>query len=394
MSTIRTFARSHPLLVTAVGLAIGLAVIWFVPSDGSLANMMFIRLGLTIVMFAIMAVAAGCNIIVPNAKSIGLSFKKSIYPLVVALVMGVFVLLGTAMKNEGMVSDWPLQLALVIMLCLLVGTFEEGLFRGIVFSGLLARFGETRRGLIGAVIVSSLIFGFVHVTPSIMNGQVVTGLDMAQAALKTLQAGILGAFLAALFLKEPVTNKKVLGIFCGAIGALLLILGNGHATQKGNGSLTGDLLCLTAQCSFAVYLTIFKKLIQKYTVVTCMKWMFTYATIVILPFTYKDLAILPWAEIPPTTWFETAFVVFVATYLAYIMMMTGQKLLRPTIVSMYNYVQPIVACIVSVATGLGVFGWSQGAAVLLVFGGVWLVTQSKSRADLKSEHASPTDPKS
>ena len=130
-------------------------------------------------------------------QSIGLSFKKSIYPLVVALVMGVFVLLGTAMKNEGMVSDWPLQLALVIMLCLLVGTFEEGLFRGVVFSGLLARFGETRRGLIGAVIVSSLIFGFVHVTPSIMNGQVVTGLDMAQAALKTLQAGILGAFLAA-----------------------------------------------------------------------------------------------------------------------------------------------------------------------------------------------------
>ena len=222
MSTIRTLARSHPLLATAVGLAIGLAVIWFVPSDGSLANMMFIRLGLTIVMFAIMAVAAGCNI-VPNAKSIGLSFKKSIYPLVVALVMGVFVLLGTAMKNEGMVSDWPLQLALVIMLCLLVGTFEEGLFRGIVFSGLLARFGETRRGLIGAVIVSSLIFGFVHVTPSIMNGQVVTGLDMAQAALKTLQAGILGAFLAALFLK----TRNIWGIaLVHGLNDLFVMLGD------------------------------------------------------------------------------------------------------------------------------------------------------------------------
>ena len=223
MSTIRTFALSQPLLVTAVGLAIVLAVIWFVPSDGSLANMMFIRLGLTIVMFAIMAVAAGCNIIVPNAKSIGLSFKKSIYPLVVALVMGVFVLLGTAMKNEGMVSDWPLQLALVIMLCLLVGTFEEGLFRGIVFSGLLARFGETRRGLIGAVIVSSLIFGFVHVTPSIMNGQVVTGLDMAQAALKTLQAGILGAFLAALFLK----TRNIWGIaLVHGLNDLFVMLGD------------------------------------------------------------------------------------------------------------------------------------------------------------------------
>ena len=214
------------------------------------------------------------------------------------------------------------------------------------------------------------------------------------ASIVTTTLPIVTMILAALFLKEPVTNKKVLGIFCGAIGALLLILGNGHAAQNGNGNLTGDLLCLTAQCSFAVYLTIFKKLIQKYTVVTCMKWMFTYATIVILPFTYKDLAILPWTEILATTWFETAFVVFVATYLAYIMMMTGQKLLRPTIVSMYNYVQPIVACIVSVATGLGVFGWSQGAAVLLVFGGVWLVTQSKSRADLKTEHPSHTDPES
>lgn len=105
------------------------------------------------------------------------------------------------------------------------------------------------------------------------------------ASIVTTTLPIVTMILAALFLKEPVTNKKVLGIFCGAIGALLLILGNGHAAQKGNGNLTGDLLCLTAQCSFAVYLTIFKKLIQKYTVVTCMKWMFTYATIVILPFT-------------------------------------------------------------------------------------------------------------
>ena len=205
------------------------------------------------------------------------------------------------------------------------------------------------------------------------------------ASIVTTTLPIITMVLAALFLKEPVTNKKVLGIFCGAIGALLLIMGNGHATQAGDGELTGDLLCLTAQCSFAVYLTIFKKLIQKYTVVTCMKWMFTYATIVVLPFTYKELSMLPWTSISVATWLETAFVVFVGTYLAYIMMMTGQKMLRPTIVSMYNYVQPIVACVVSVATGLGVFGWSQGLAVVLVFGGVWLVTQSKSRADMKAE---------
>ena len=213
------------------------------------------------------------------------------------------------------------------------------------------------------------------------------------ASIVTTTLPIMTMILAALFLKEPVTNKKVLGIFCGAIGALLLIMGNGSTSQSGEGNLTGDLLCLTAQCSFAIYLTIFKKLIQRYSVTTCMKWMFTYASIVILPFTYQELASLPWARIPASAYAETAFVVFVATYLAYIMMMKGQKMLRPTIVSMYNYVQPIVACVVSVATGLGIFGWSQGAAVVLVFGGVWLVTQSKSRADLKTEQQSTVSSK-
>ncbi len=203
------------------------------------------------------------------------------------------------------------------------------------------------------------------------------------ASIVTTTMPIITMILAAIFLKEPVTNKKVMGIFCGAIGALLLIFGSGHSDTQGN--IIGDLLCVTAQCSFAVYLTIFKKLIQKYSVITCMKWMFTYATIVVLPFSYNELARMQWTSIPITTWMETAFVVFVATYVAYILMMNGQKTLRPTIVSMYNYVQPIVACIVSVLTGLGTFGWGQALAVILVFSGVWLVTQSKSRAEMKQE---------
>lgn len=102
-----------------------------------------------------------------------------------------------------------------------------------------------------------------------------------------------------MFLKSLVTHKKVTGIFCGAIGALLLVMGSGNGSRPGEGSLTGDLLCITAQCSFAIYLTVFKRLIQKYSVITCMKWMFTYASIVIIPFSYKELAALPWRKLPP-----------------------------------------------------------------------------------------------
>lgn len=204
------------------------------------------------------------------------------------------------------------------------------------------------------------------------------------ASIMTTTLPIVTMVLAAFFLHEPVTSKKVIGIFLGAIGAFILITGTNRATATG-GKLLGDLLCLTAQCAFAIYLTIFKHLIQRYTVITCMKWMITYAAIVILPFSYSRMAQLPWADIQPRVWWETAFVVVGGTFFAYILMMQGQKTLRPTVVAMYNYVQPIVACLVSVWLGLGTFGWGQSLAVALVFTGVWLVTQSKSRRDLKRE---------
>lgn len=85
-------------------------------------------------------------------------------------------------------------------------------------------------------------------------------------------------------MKEPVTPKKVIGIFLGSIGALMLILSNQGGSVDGGGSILGDALCITAQVSFACYLTIFKKLISRYNVFTLMKWMFTYAAICFIPF--------------------------------------------------------------------------------------------------------------
>lgn len=66
-------------------------------------------------------------------------------------------------------------------------------------------------------------------------------------------------------------------------------------------------------------------------------------------------------------------------FLAYICIMIGQKRLRPTLVGMYNYVQPIVATITGICLGLDVFTPLKGLAILLIFSGVWLVTISKAK---------------
>ncbi len=204
------------------------------------------------------------------------------------------------------------------------------------------------------------------------------------ASIVTTTMPIVTMILAALFLKEPVTPKKVTGIFLGSVGALVLIMSNQGGGEK-EGSILGDALCVTAQVSFACYLTIFKKLIARYNVITLMKWMFTYAAICFIPFSYNDFSATDWAAFPLEVWLEVGYVVLFGTYVAYILMLVGQKTLRPTVVSMYNYMQPVVGSSVAVLAGMASFGWVKGIAAVLIFTGVYVVTQSKSRAQMLAE---------
>lgn len=202
------------------------------------------------------------------------------------------------------------------------------------------------------------------------------------ASIVTTTLPIITMVVAAIYLKEPVTNKKVLGIFVGALGALTLILSS-QASSTGGSNIWGDLLCLMAQLSFSIYLTVFKGLSQQYSAVTINKWMFIYASMCYIPFSYQDVAAIDWAAISTPAIWQVLYVVLGGSFIAYICVMSAQKLLRPTVVSMYNYMQPIISSIAAVLMGIGTFGWQKGVAIGLVFLGVWIVTQSKSRADFE-----------
>ena len=204
------------------------------------------------------------------------------------------------------------------------------------------------------------------------------------ASIVTTTLPIITMIVAAIYLKEPVTNKKVLGIFVGAMGALILILGS-QTSGNGNSSIWGDLLCLLAQLSFSIYLTVFKGLTQQYSAITINKWMFIYASMCYIPFSYHDVAAIQWTEISTAALLQVGYVVVGGSFFAYICIMTAQRLLRPTVVSMYNYMQPIVASIVTVIIGMAVFNLEKGIAIALVFLGVYIVTQSKSRKDFEKE---------
>ncbi len=186
--------------------------------------------------------------------------------------------------------------------------------------------------------------------------------------------------LAALFLKEPITFKKAGGIAFGATGALMLVLNGAVGIgNEGDNAMVGDILVLTAQISYALYLTLYKNFIRKYSLFTLMKWMFTFASLAIMPFSVNALIDNRWHMVNAPQALSLAYIVVCATFIAYMLIMVGQKNLRPTIVGMYNYVQPIVACLVSVVVGLDTFTPMKVIAIMLIFTGVYFVTISKAR---------------
>lgn len=205
------------------------------------------------------------------------------------------------------------------------------------------------------------------------------------ASIVTTSMPIFAMILAALILREPITGKKALGVLMGCSGALILILSSAAHADARVGDIRGDLLCLFAQFSFALYLSLFNPLIKRYNVFTVNKYMFSWATLMLLPLSSCHVYGVISQPIPLLTWIEVGYVVVCGTFFCYILTMIGQRTLRPTVVSVYNYVQPIVAVAASLIMGISTMKLTHVLAVVLVFCGVWLVVKSKSRKDIEEE---------
>ncbi|MDD4847450.1 MAG: DMT family transporter [Bacteroidales bacterium] len=185
---------------------------------------------------------------------------------------------------------------------------------------------------------------------------------------------IVTLIVSSLYLKEKIAGKKAIGILIGAVGALLLIFGNFSANQSA-GNIWGDLIVLLGQVGFASYLVLFSG-IRKYSLVTLMKWMFLFSSISFIPFSIGDIIQIQVAAIPIPVVLSTLYVVVCATFFAYICISIGQKTLQPTVISMYNYLQPVVATVAAIILGMDNFGGIKAMAILLVFIGVYFVNKT------------------
>lgn len=224
----------------------------------------------------------------------------------------------------------------------------------------------------------------------INQGLFIVGLNRTSpvdASIIATSVPIFVMLLAALILKEPITRKKSFGVFLGASGGVILVLSSTHTVHTSS-SLDGDLMIIISGLMYAIYLVLSKPLTLKYSSITMMKWMFLFTSLTLFPLTYQHILDAPVFHQIEWNWTALSalfYVLFGATFLPYLLIPMSLKRIRPTTVSMYNYIQPIIASLIAVMIGQDTFSLQKIVSAVLVFVGVYLVTQSKSREDLEKE---------
>lgn len=216
-------------------------------------------------------------------------------------------------------------------------------------------------GVFGIAINQLLFFEGLNLTTPI------------NAAIIMTSNPILVMIMSFLIIKEKITFRKGLGILLGIIGASALILNGGDISLDTNLQL-GNLFVLINATSYGLYLVIVKPMMVKYHPITVMFYVFSFGLLYVIPFCFPNLAAVNWSIIPTTIYWKIAFVVICTTFIAYLFNSSALKQLNPSTVSIYIYLQPILATLFAIFRESDTLDETKIIASIIIFTGVYLVS--------------------
>ena len=182
--------------------------------------------------------------------------------------------------------------------------------------------------------------------------------------------------LSALLMKERMLKRKVAGIILGLIGTAFLILYGKSIGSATNASL-GNFLVFINAVSYGFYLIIVKKLMDKYNAFTFVKWIYLFGFLMVLPFGWSEFQEINWQLLPVGIYWKIGFIIVFSTFFTYLLNLLSMRELKPTTVAVFIYLQPLFATVFAISLGKDTLNWVKLIAALLIFAGVYLVTQKK-----------------
>ncbi len=192
------------------------------------------------------------------------------------------------------------------------------------------------------------------------------------ASLMMTMTPILVLLISAFLIKERITSKKMLGIALGGVGSVILII---YGKKFAYTSAIGDVYVLINALSYGVYIVLVKKLMLKYHPMTVIMWVLFFGFFIVLPFGGQELIAADYASFPPKVWAAIGYVTIGATFLTYTLNATALRTVNPSVVSIYIYLQPLIAAVISLFLGKEILTTEKIIAAVLIFIGVWLVSR-------------------
>lgn len=144
-------------------------------------------------------ILGGSSCVLTSREDLRTIWRLGWWNIVVTLGLLVFDMGSYISEGQPLVDNWPTLAAELVIFCACIGFFEELMFRGIIFQGILAVSGGTHRGVVRAVLITSLLFGLAHVD---FEEASVDFLSFVQAVLKTVQTGMYSFLLCVIVLRS------------------------------------------------------------------------------------------------------------------------------------------------------------------------------------------------
>ncbi len=207
------------------------------------------------------------------------------------------------------------------------------------------------------------------------------GLSMTtpiNASVIMVMSPILVLTFATFFLNEKATKQKLAGIFIGMTGALFLII-YGRDFELGDHGIIGNLLVFVNATSYALYLILVKNLTNKYNPLTFAKWLYLFGLIMVIPFGIGELTEVDWNNLPLSALQKIGFIVVFTTFLTYMFNLFAIRKLKPTTLSIFIYLQPVLASTYALLTGSDSLSEVKIIATILIFIGVYLVSKKSKK---------------
>lgn len=186
---------------------------------------------------------------------------------------------------------------------------------------------------------------------------------------------ILVLIWSSIILKERVTYAKVLGIFLGLSGALLIVVKAGNST----GNTFGDFLVFVNGTSFSLYYVLAKPLLAKYKPLTVLTWTFTFGLLFSLPVGLEQALAVDFSLLPMKVWYSMAYAIIGVTIIVYFLNNWALTRVAPSVAGSFIYLQPVFATITAILYFGEVFLLKHLLAMVLVFLGVALVTRNPAK---------------